>query len=354
MRSRIWILIPFLATLLLIDAGVPHSRLLARGPHDIKEVSSSPRAEQQHQASKKWIEEILKHDGQTAHVNLRRGGSGRKGNNRNSALDKAVTDVTTGFGDLSIGPGAARDPADRIPSPTKDNKEPQAYDAEFYPRMGKAEQVWLDKIIKERQPDLVSRRYQEMYEQDTMTQNIKYSTEGFKSVIGHDTITVETRVLGSKTQTIKTLKVFENGYSKDQRTIIAIRNIKENEGKKGEGMSWSEVTWQQWSEVAGANRGNLQRIMRDTVTNRNTKKAMEQVYKDMGWEYTHGVDKKITPHGSEQMTKSFDTLSGTANGRGVFQLLGENRGALNDARVLEWHILPSGPHLMAVVGKDKA
>ncbi|KAI1911870.1 hypothetical protein LOZ52_002857 [Ophidiomyces ophidiicola] len=309
--------------------------------------------EQQHQASKKWIEEILKHDGPTAHVNLRRGGSGRKGNNRNSALDKAVTDVTTGFGDLSIGPGAARDPADRIPSPTKDNKEPQAYDAEFYPRMGKAEQVWLDRVIKERQPDLVSRRYQEMYEQDTMTQNIKYSTEGFKSVMGHDTITVETRVLGSKTQTIKTLKVFENGYSKDQGTIIAIRNIKENEGRKGEGMSWSEVTWQQWSEVAGANRGNLQRIMRDTVTNRNTKKAMEQVYKDMGWEYTHGVDKKITPHGSEQMQKSFDTLSGTANGRGVFQLLGENRGALGDARVLEWHILPSGPHLMAIVGKDK-
>lgn len=126
-------------------------------------------------------------------------------------------------------------------------------------------------------------------------------------------------------------------YGKDSNAIIAKQSWRVSDGySDADRLKWYQITFKNWKDQAGSDAGKLKWVVRDTISNDDTrtviKKALSKVGIDPDKPFT---TKQVGVFGPSD--DSFKALAGTDNGRGVFYMLGRYHKELGDLKVVSIH-----------------
>lgn len=124
-------------------------------------------------------------------------------------------------------------------------------------------------------------------------------------------------------------------YSKEDKVIIAKNSWAKFDGSKDR-LTWNQLVFKNWKDVAGSDVGKLKWIVRDTINNWDTlsviNKALSKAGKDPDKPFSHEQVGVFEPS-----DESFKALAGTDNGKGPFYMLANYHKELGDLKVVRIH-----------------
>ncbi|PGG95549.1 hypothetical protein AJ79_09991 [Helicocarpus griseus UAMH5409] len=144
--------------------------------------------------------------------------------------------------------------------------------------------------------------------------------------------------------------IYHTSFSRQAGLIVVHEKFRDRDEKKNDPdrMKWSEVTWQNWKEVAKGDVGRLKAVVEQNIINTGTKDKIELAKKQTCQEGTIAEfhpDKKNT-----NMDDAFEMLSGTDNVKGVIYMLADHHKELGGKKVTK--IVARGNlDLLIVIGK---
>jgi hypothetical protein len=119
-------------------------------------------------------------------------------------------------------------------------------------------------------------------------------------------------------------------------------------------LTWSELAFQRYHELAGSDVNKLESVVRKNVANPGTLNTIRKAYMNMGKVFGEGTtgDKVVfnanAPVGSAE-GEAFAALMRTDNVRGVNWMLGDHHRALGDKRITSITVWPSGDHTFMLI-----
>ena len=135
-------------------------------------------------------------------------------------------------------------------------------------------------------------------------------------------------------------------YLKETKTIIVGASWRSADTQDAQRLSWSELTFQRWNEIAGDATKDLKYVIRQYVTNQGTKATMKLAHEKLNFDLNKEGIFYPSDRGSD-MDKAFQALAGTDNAKGVFYMLGDHHEAFGDLKVVRIHTWPT-----QTIGKD--
>ncbi|KAL9620228.1 MAG: hypothetical protein Q9160_005237 [Pyrenula sp. 1 TL-2023] len=143
--------------------------------------------------------------------------------------------------------------------------------------------------------------------------------------------------------------VHEALYGKDDKVIIAKQSWRDSDAySNAERLKWYQITFKNWRDLAGRDAGKLKWIIRDTISNTETRTVISKALSKANIDPDRPFSKKQVAV-FEPSDESFKALAGTDNGRGVFYMLGRYHNEMGNLKVVKIHVwADDGPYFMAL------
>ncbi|KIW32593.1 uncharacterized protein PV07_04123 [Cladophialophora immunda] len=136
-----------------------------------------------------------------------------------------------------------------------------------------------------------------------------------------------------------------SGVSSDHKTMVAFySNARADATAVDEGrLTWSELVFQRYSELAGPDVNKLESVVRCSVSNPGTINTLKKAFQDMGKPYETDGEKIIfhanAPAGSAEQ-QAFDAILRTDNVRGVNWMLADHHNAFGKKQIISVTVWP--------------
>ena len=108
-------------------------------------------------------------------------------------------------------------------------------------------------------------------------------------------------------------------------------------------LTWSEIIFQRYSELAGANVNQLESVVRCSVSNPGTISTLKRAFASMDQPYTDNGAKVVfradAPEGSAER-EAFDVILCTDNVRGVNWMLADHHNAFGNKQITSVTVWP--------------
>ena len=148
-------------------------------------------------------------------------------------------------------------------------------------------------------------------------------------------------------------------YRPAAKTIIVDSSFRRNDDPKADAdrLTWSELTFQRWTELAGDSTKDLKYVIRQHIGNQETQTTMKTAHNNLKIALdTKGEFYPSAPNSN--MDNAFRALAGTDNAKGVFYMLADHHNAFNDLQVVKIHTWPiatreSWPAMVLELGRTE-
>jgi len=199
----------------------------------------------------------------------------------------------------------------------------------------------LNTAIKENTPDVTAVPYRQLYtvENEKERKPIDHGPAAPYTAVGLDPEAryTERDLIADPNAPRGYRVVLLVGCSTDEKAINVISSYKRHDNLGENSLPWSELTFQQWREKAGARVAELKWVARQHVVNEETQKAMAAAHERVGIaKDARGVFYPGAAANSP-MAISWDQLTKTVNAKGVFYMLADHHRELRDLKVVKIH-----------------
>ncbi|KAK2874922.1 hypothetical protein FQN49_001943 [Arthroderma sp. PD_2] len=231
-----------------------------------------------------------------------------------------------------------------------------------YVEKGKAVRSKLTEAISGKKPDTKEPSVDDYYEVVNKTnQRIELEPQALKGRVGgvekentFTTITVQNDIkLFKNPSRLDYQPVHEANYSPGLK-LIQIEQIDPSSDHLPDALrsSYSETTFQNWQSVSGKKVMELKWVSHNMIKNKGTQSVIEVARR----EFNASKNDEYTFHPSSdaKMNDAFNSLSGTDDVRGIYDMLANHHNALGNLEVIGIHTYPSAKYLLIELGSAGA